>query len=101
MISYFYFSIEIYLTFQLKKFISSGGDPSYCLLEILNPEENTRFYDHYMDINIDFSEVLFILTSNTTFTMLDTLKDRLEIIDIPSYIFKEKVKYQYLYILRV
>lgn len=44
---------------------SGGGDPYYSLLEILNPEENHNFTDHYMDIKVDFSNVIFILTANS------------------------------------
>lgn len=68
-----------------------GADPYYSLLEILNPEENTNFLDHYMDIKIDFSNVIFILTANDVLQMLEPLKNRLEMIEISAYIEEEKL----------
>lgn len=62
-----------------------GGDPYYSLLEILNPEENNEFVDHYLDIKVDFSQAIFILTANEVLHMLEPLRNRLEIISIPSY----------------
>lgn len=52
----------------------------------MNPEENHNFTDHYMDIAVDFSHVIFILTSNETLQMLEPLKNRLETIEIQAYI---------------
>jgi ATP-dependent Lon protease len=60
-------------------------------MEILNPEENSNFVDHYLDIKVDFSEVIFILTANNILNMLEPLKNRLEIIEIPPYIQQEKL----------
>jgi Lon-like ATP-dependent protease len=68
-----------------------GGDPYYALMEILNPEENNNFTDHFLDIKVDFSQVVFILTSNQMFNMLEPLRNRLEIIDVPAYIEQEKM----------
>ena len=68
-----------------------GSDPYYSLLEILNPEENHNFVDHYLDIAVDFSQVIFILTANQVLNMLEPLRNRLEIIEIPPYIMQEKV----------
>lgn len=51
---------------KVSKHHAGGADPYYTLLEILNPEENHNFTDHYMDISVDFSNVIFILTSNDT-----------------------------------
>ena len=70
-----------------------GADPYYSLMEILNPEENSNFVDHYLDIKVDFSKVIFILTANEILHMLEPLKNRLEIIEVPEYIEQEKVKY--------
>ena len=53
--------------------MGAGADPYYSLMEILNPDENHNFTDHYLDVAVDFSKVIFILTSNTTMTMLDAL----------------------------
>ena len=63
-----------------------GADPYYSLMEILNPEENTNFVDHYLDIKVDFSKAIFILTANEVLNMLEPLRNRLEIIEIPAYI---------------
>lgn len=68
-----------------------GVDPYYALMEILNPEENQNFTDHYMDIKVDFSNVVFILTANQVLNMLEPLRNRLEIIDVPAYIEEEKL----------
>ncbi|CAK81801.1 unnamed protein product (macronuclear) [Paramecium tetraurelia] len=76
---------------KVSKHHSGGADPYYTLLEILNPEENHNFTDHYMDISVDFSHVIFILTSNDTLQMLEPLKNRLETIDISAYIQEEKL----------
>jgi ATP-dependent Lon protease len=65
---------------------SHGVDPYYNLLEILNPEDSANFTDHYLDIKVDFSKVIFILTANSVLDMLEPLKNRLEIISIPAYI---------------
>lgn len=70
---------------------SMGADPYYSLMEILNPEENHNFTDHYMDIKIDFSNTIFILTANNIMSMLEPLKNRLEIIEVPAYIEEEKL----------
>ncbi|CAD8158707.1 unnamed protein product [Paramecium pentaurelia] len=77
---------------KVSKHQAGGADPYYTLLEILNPEENHNFTDHYMDISVDFSHVIFILTSNDTLQMLEPLKNRLEIIDIQAYIQEEKLQ---------
>ncbi|CAK68840.1 unnamed protein product (macronuclear) [Paramecium tetraurelia] len=77
---------------KVSKHHSGGADPYYTLLEILNPEENHNFTDHYMDISVDFSHVIFILTSNDTLQMLEPLKNRLETIDIQAYIQEEKLQ---------
>jgi len=69
-----------------------GADPYYSLMEILNPEENCNFVDHYLDIKVDFSEVIFILTANDILHMLEPLRNRLEVIEIPPYIQQEKLE---------
>ena len=69
-----------------------GSDPYYSLMEILNPEENSNFTDHYLDIKVDFSNTIFILTANDIMSMLEPLKNRLEIIEIPAYIEEEKLQ---------
>lgn len=71
---------------------SYNGDPASALLEVLDPEQNAEFLDHYLDVRCNLSDVLFIVTANVLDTIPEPLKDRMDILRLSGYIMQEKIE---------